>query len=57
MTFQNSDFEAVATFNKRGWSRYAEKMVSTFIIEPSYPKGKPDELEGVVIDRSLGQPI
>ena len=31
MTFQNSDFEAVATFNKRGWSRYAEKMVSTFI--------------------------
>ena len=31
MTFQNSDFEAVATFNKRGWSRYAEKMVSTFV--------------------------
>ena len=34
-----------------------DKTGETFIIEPSYPKGKPEELEGVVIDRGLGQPI
>ena len=24
-----------------------------FIIEPSYPKGKPDELEGVILDKKI----
>ena len=34
-----------------------DKTGETFIIEPSYPKGLPEELEGVVIDRQFGQPI
>ena len=24
-----------------------------FIIEPSYPKGKPDELEGIILDKKI----
>ena len=24
-----------------------------FIIEPSYPKGKPDELKGIILDKKI----
>ena len=24
-----------------------------FVIEPSYPKGKPDELEGIILDKKI----
>ena len=24
-----------------------------FIIEPTYPKGKPDELEGIILDKNF----
>ena len=26
-----------------------------FIIEPSYPKGKPDELEGIILDKNFNK--
>ena len=28
-----------------------------FIIEPTYPKGKPDELEGIILDKNFSNNI
>ena len=28
-----------------------------FIVEPTYPKGKPEELEGIILDKNLNKKI
>ena len=30
-----------------------DDMEKEFIIEPSYPKGKPDELKGIILDKKI----
>ena len=32
-----------------------DETVEEFIIEPSYPKGKPDELEGIILDKNFNK--
>ena len=49
------DFVVVNNF-KYDWLAAGCKNNDTgeeFIIEPTYPKGKPDELEGIILDKNL----